>query len=250
MIGRVGQDNFGEILMKNLNEARINTSLMQVDYEKPTGIAAITVDMKGNNSIIVVPGANMQLLPEQVEAVLEKIEPFTILLMQLEIPLETVKYAAAVARQKGAIVILNPAPAAQLIGETLDWIDIIVPNEIEACQLANQLIKEPFDNEGVVNQLVKQGAKSIIITLGDQGAIIVDEKFEIIRIPGFNVQAIDSTAAGDAFIGGLAVALIEGKNLRQAVKFSNAAGALTVTRPGAQSSLPDRNELDQFLGLQ
>ena len=249
MIGRVGCDSFGETLLNNLNVEGIDTSLMQFDKEIPTGIASIMVDKNGQNSIIVVSGANMRLLPDQVEVALEKISQISVMLLQLETPLETIKRAAIIARKHNATVILNPSPVNQLSGEVLNWVDILVPNEIEASQLTNQTLNNLIETEAAAHQLIQRGAKSIVVTLGEKGVLIVNNDSEVIHLEGHRVDPVDSTAAGDAFIGGLAVGLTEGFSLTEASKLGNAAGALTVTRPGAQSSLPNRHEVNEFLSL-
>ncbi len=243
MVGRVGNDSFGPTLIQNLQNNRVDTTHVRTD-ESATGTAIIVVDSSGQNSIVLSPGANGKVTPADVEAV--SFQDADMLLLQLEIPVETVTYAASVARQNGLRVILNPAPARQLPGPLLADVDILVPNESELQLLTNMPVTNVDSAETAARALLAKRVGTVIVTLGSNGALIVTDG-QVQHIPSFKVNVVDTTAAGDAFIGGLAAALLNGKTLEEAVRYGNASGALAATKFGAQPSLPTQDEVEQLL---
>jgi ribokinase len=245
-VARVGDDIFGEQALKNFKEDGINTDFIIKDKEAPSGIAEIFVSEDGENSIAVALGANLNLSVYDVIAAKEAILSSDILLMQLEIPLKTVQYAAKLAFDNGIRVILNPAPGQPLPIEILKTISILTPNETEAAMLTGIKIEDEGAAEDAGRILMSKGVNKVIITIGKKGALILDSSGSEL-VGGFKVHAIDTTAAGDIFNGALAVALAEKKNIWEAVKFGNAAAALSVTRLGAQPSAPKRKDILEFL---
>jgi ribokinase len=250
MIGRIGSDAFGETLLNNLRNEGVDASFMQVDKDASSGIALITVDKSGQNSIVVVSGANMRLLPDVMEYTLDKIEQISVLLLQLESPLECVERAARIARNRGAKVILNPSPVGRLPKEFLRLVDILVPNDIEASQISNLPVNNIEEAEIAARRLIEMGVGGVVVTLGRQGALVVRKDLEAKHLRSHPVEVVDTTAAGDAFIGGLGVGLGEGLTLLDAARLGNAAAGLTVTRMGAQPSLPHRKEVNNLLGME
>lgn len=247
MIGQVGNDPFGPILIESLAQANVDTSGVQVSAAS-TGTAAILVLPTGENVIIISPGANGKLTPDAVVGRLDAIESGSILLTQLEVPLATTKLCLRVARERRAITILDPAPAQALPSELLAFVDFLTPNQTEAALLlgSDREIESYSDAEAAAQELLKRGPSTVILKLGSLGAVVATRDAAY-RVPGFAVTAVDSTAAGDTFNGALAVALAESRSLEEAVRFANAAGAISVTRHGAQSSIPRRAEVDDFL---
>lgn len=241
-ISKVGNDVFGNQASQSFEEEGIDVSGLLSDNNTPSGVALITVDDFGENSIVVASGANANLTPNDVEKYLEKIPNVGILLMQLEIPMETVKFAAQYASSHGIKVILNPAPANPLIPDLFRMIDIITPNSNEAEMLTGIAVNDVDTARKAAELLHKQGVKNVIITLGKIGAVLLQEG-EFYVIPATKVEAVDTTAAGDVFNGALALAIAEDKDLLSAVRFACQAASITVTRMGAQSSIPYRNEL-------
>lgn len=247
MIGRVGADNFGAELIKNLQNFGVQTENIVIDENVISGVAIITVDQKAENHIIVIPGANGKFNQEDINRLYPLLPQAKLLLLQLEIPLNTVILAAKAAHNANITVILDPAPAqTNLPDELYRLIDIITPNEIEASQLVGFTVNEPETAAKAANILLQKGVRCAIIKLGAKG-VFCATKEESFYIPAFSVNAVDTVAAGDAFNGGLAAALFEGKTLREAVVWGAAAGALATTKLGAQSSFPDRITLDKFV---
>ncbi|MBC7232229.1 MAG: ribokinase [Chloroflexi bacterium] len=251
LVARVGQDVFGERALAGFRQEGIATQYITVDPEAASGVALIFVDRSGENSIAVAPGANARLTPQDVQRAQKAIEAADVLLLQLETPLETVRQAAEIARHAGVRVVLNPAPAPPqpLPADLLALVDVLTPNEGEASLLAGRQIAQATtltDAEAAARCLIEQGVKVVIVTLGARGALIVTSDFQQL-VPGFAVDVVDTTAAGDAFNGGLAVALAEGQTLADAVRFANACGALAATKMGAQPSLPTAEEVARFL---
>ena len=245
MVGRVGNDSFGPTLIQNLQKNKVDTAHVLTD-DSATGTAIIVVDADGQNSIVLSPGANSKVAPTDLDAV--SFQDVDLLLLQLEIPLETVVHAASVARQNGLRVILNPAPACPLPDSLLADVDILVPNESEL-QLLTELPVIDIDSaEIAAKALLAKGVKTVIVTLGANGALLVTNG-KATHVPGFKVDVIDTTAAGDAFIGGLAAALLKGKSLEEAVRYGNASGALATTKFGAQPSLPTQDEVELLMSL-
>ena len=245
-VARVGDDIFGEQALKGFKEDGINTDFIIKDKDAPSGIAEIFVSEDGENSIAVASGANLNLSVYDVIAAKEVILSSDILLMQLEIPLKTVQYAAKLAYDHGIRVILNPAPGQPLPIEILKTISILTPNEAEAAMLTGIKIDDEGAGEDAGRILISKGVNKVIITIGKKGALILDSSGSEL-VGGFKVHAVDTTAAGDIFNGALAVALAEKKNIWEAVKFGNAAAALSVTKLGAQPSAPKRKEILEFL---
>jgi ribokinase len=245
-VARVGEDIFGEQALKGFKEDGINTDFIVKDKDAPSGIAEIFVAEGGENCTAVASGANLNLSVYDITAAKEAILASDILLMQLEIPLKTVQYAAKFAYDNGVRVILNPAPGQPLPIDLLKTVSILTPNEAEAEMLTGIKIEDEGAAEDAGRILISKGVNKVIITIGKKGALILDSSGSEL-VGGFKVHAIDTTAAGDIFNGALAVALAEKKNIWEAVKFANAAAALSVTRLGAQPSAPNRNDILEFL---
>jgi len=240
----LGGDEFGRLLREGYEREGIDTSLVQTLDETHTGVAFILVDSRGENMISVASGANALFTPERLAALDGIARPPRWVLLQLEIPLETVEAAARWAREHGARVILDPAPAPAggLPGPLLSLVDILTPNEVEATALTGREVRSLEDAEGAARALVEGGAREVIVTLGDRGGVCVSQS-GLWRYSTPKVEAVDSTAAGDCFTGALAVGLAEGMALEKAVEMAAKAASVSVTRLGAQSSLPRRDEL-------
>jgi ribokinase len=247
-IGRVGCDLFGDDTLRNLAGQGIDTSYITRDENAATGTAAIVVDDAAQNCILVVPGANAGLSPQDVRDSAGAIQAARILLCQLEVPIETVLEAFRIARADGVQIILNPAPAAPLPEELYRLTDICVPNETELEQLTGHAAIRLGDVEAAARGLLRRGPATVLATLGARGVLIVMAQ-DVQHIPAIPVDAVDSTGAGDAFIGALGVFLAEGHPLAEAVRWASAAAALSVMRLGAQASFPTRTEVEGlFLG--
>ena len=241
-ITKRGNDLFGNQAVGLLMREGIHTQYIVKDMELPSGVALITVDSAGENSIVVAPGSNGNLLQEDIPPVIFDAGKYEILLLQLEIPMDTVEYCAISAYDRGIKVILNPAPARQLSDNLLVHTWLITPNETEAETITGVSITDITSAERAAGLLQERGVKNVIITLGDAGAFVKSENFTGM-IPGVKVIPVDTTAAGDVFNGALAVAISEGKNIVDAVNFANKAASISVTRMGAQASAPYRNEI-------
>jgi ribokinase len=244
MIGRVGDDIFGEQLRSNLEIAGVDTSSVWRTVGEPTGVALISVETGGQNQIVVAPGANASLRPRDVEAAAEVFRG-GYLLLQLESPVETIKAAAALGRARGMVTVLDPAPARPLSPPLLNDIDLLTPNESEARFLLGQQTSSVSLQEAseIAQRLLGLGPKCVILKLGEKGAWLADGSRSL-HFPARRVEAVDATAAGDTFNGALAVALAEGNPLELAIPFANCAAALSVTRLGAQASIPSRAEVE------
>ncbi len=247
MIGRVGQDQFGDQLKASLSAAGVDVSAVKAVKTQPTGVALIWVDKRGQNSIVVAPGANFVIDAADVNDHRMVYRGARYALFQLEVPLPVVAAGLSVARQMGARTILDPAPAQSLPADMLSNVDILTPNEQEACLLLGRPVERIQANEyrQVAGALRALGVRSVILKLGSRGALYFDGDVEILQ-PVFEVDAVDATAAGDIFNGALAVGLAEGKPMQVAIRFAAAAAAISVTRMGAQSSVPLRSEVDEF----
>lgn len=245
MVGRIGDDIFGQMLLHSLHDAGVGTDYVFKTPGTPTGTALIILDEKAENHIVVVPGANSFCSVEDVTLLEEFIGAAKILMVQLEVPLQTVQCAVRIAREHGVTVMLDPAPAVPLPPDILTNVDIILPNETEASVLTGRQITDLKSAKLAAVDLICRGVKTVIVKLGQRGAVLVQDNF-FEYIAGYEVEAVDTTAAGDAFAGGVAVALAEGSDVRSAVQFANAAGALAVMSFGAQTSMPDRQAVEQF----
>jgi ribokinase len=248
MAGRVGYDLFADHLKASLSASGVDVSFVHATKAAPTGVALIWVDGAGQNSIVVASGANHVMSAADVDAFSLVFKGARFALFQLESPLAAVAAALRLARAQGAKTILDPAPAQPLSPELLADVDILTPNESEAALL----LKEPGAGiapesaHAVAERLLSTGSHAVVLKLGDRGCFYADRSQQF-YVPAFPVAAVDSTAAGDVFNAALAVALTEGRELRDALRFANASAALSTTRAGAQSSVPMRSEVDEFL---
>ncbi|KLW86076.1 MULTISPECIES: ribokinase [Enterobacter] len=248
-IACTGDDDTGERVRKQLAGDNIDIAPVSVVAGESTGVALIFVNAEGENVIGIHAGANAALTTERVEAQRERVANAEALLMQLESPVESVLAAAKIAHENHTTVVLNPAPARVLSDELLALVDIITPNETEAEKLTGIRVENDGDAARAAQALHDKGIGTVIITLGSRG-VWASVNGEGRRVPGFKVKAIDTIAAGDTFNGALVTALLEGKNLDDAIRFAHAAAAIAVTRKGAQPSVPWRKEIDEFLSQQ
>jgi len=243
LVAKTGEDLFGSQAKRLFHSEKLNTDFLFTDPESPSGIALITVDERAENCIVVAPGANARLLRADVDKAAEAIRNAGITLMQLEIPLDSVCYAAEIAFKAGKKVILNPAPAQPLPDELLKMLYLITPNETEAELLTGIPVTDASSAETAARLLLAKGVQVVVVTLGSKGALLVTAE-QCQLIPTFKVKALDTTAAGDCFNGALAVAIAEGADLVSAITFANKAASISVTRMGAQASAPYRDEVD------
>ncbi|MBI2928169.1 MAG: ribokinase [Verrucomicrobia bacterium] len=248
-IARVGRDVFGAQAIAGFRKDRIDVRYVSHDPTNPSGVALIFVANDGENSIAVASGANARLSPADVRRARHAFASASVLLMQLETPLATVEAAAELAAAHGVRVILNPAPAQKLPDALLRRVSILTPNESEAELLTGVRVASDAAAERAARALLRKGPQAVVITLGARGAFVATADSSQL-VPGFRVTPVDTTAAGDVFNGALAVALGEGKSLPDAVRFANAAGALSVTKLGAQPSAPTRGAIERFLARQ
>jgi ribokinase len=248
MIGRVGYDLFADHLKASLAAAGVDVTAVHATKTQATGVALISVDRAGQNSIVVAGGANGELAAADVEAMRPVFRGARLALFQLETPLDTVAGALALARQEGLTTMLDPAPAQPLSPELLAQVDILTPNESEALGLLGRPPARisPAEAIEMAEALRRMGPKTVIVKLGDQGCL-ADDGAAPAHIAGFAVEVRDTTAAGDTFNAALAVSLAEGAPIAHALRFANAAAAISVTRAGAQASAPSRREVDAFL---
>jgi ribokinase len=248
MAGRVGYDLFADHLKASLSAAGVDVSAVHATKAQPTGVALIWVDAAGQNSIVVASGANHEFAAADVESLRRTIRGARLVLFQLETPLDTVAAALALAREEGAATILDPAPAQPLPAAMLEQVDILTPNESEALMLLGRPAARVSldDAPALACALRELGARKVVLKLGDQGCLFDDGERQV-HSPAFAVEVRDSTAAGDTFNAGLAIALAEGRPIEDALRFANAAAAISVTRLGAQASIPTRVEVDAFL---
>jgi ribokinase len=245
-IAKVGRDENGDAMVRHLEESGLSTERLVRDERTPSGVALIMVDKDGKNMIAVAPGSNRNLTEEETLENEDVIAQARVLLIQLEVPLDAAHRALALARQHNVTTILNPAPARQLSENLLSLVDILTPNEVEAGFLTGLTVVDERDAAKPARRLLDAGAKHVIVTLGEKGSLWVTRGHEQF-FPPYPVTPVDSTAAGDAFNGALACALAQGRGMKEALRFANAAGALTVTRKGAQSALPVRGEIEELL---
>ncbi|WP_288479285.1 ribokinase [uncultured Clostridium sp.] len=251
MIGKIGLDDNGKALKRLLEEDEIDTSLIFEDEKNPTGMAMITVDENSDNSIIVISGSNMKINEGEIEKSREKIKNSDILISQFETPEDMTIKAFNIAKENGKITILNPAPAKEIKKELLKVTDIIIPNETEAELLTGIKVNDLDTAKLAGKKLLESGVKFAIITLGEKGAAIINnERAELVK--AFKVNAVDTTAAGDSFIGGLSSKLnindLNFENLIKAVTFGNKVSSIAVQREGAQPSIPTLEEVIKVYG--
>ena len=260
MVGRVGGDSFGPLLIHNLRQNNVDAAHVQIDPQSATGTAIIVVDANGQNSIVLSPGGNGRVGPADLDSIF--FSNYMLLLLQLEIPVEAVAAAARHAKESGLYVLLNPAPARPLPEDLISLPDFLLPNETELSLLTGQPVNDVASAESAARTLLGCGAKNVIVTLGAKGALIVNREMTK-HVPAFSIDVVDSTAAGDAFIGGFAASLMESggsshsqgvppstlkQRLINAVRYGCACGALASTKFGAQPSLPTRAEVESFMG--
>ena len=243
MLGRVGKDNFGDLLLDNLKSNHVDAQLIQRD-DASTGTATIVVDSNGQNSIVLSAGANGKVSSADVNNA--SFLNHKLLLLQLEIPLQTVLSAARRAHENGLRVILNPAPAQPIPAELISLADFIIPNETELSLLTGLSVNDIDSTEQAARKLLEQGAQNVIVTLGSKGALIVTHT-QVTQVNAYPVDVVDTTAAGDAFIGGFATALLQDKSLEESVRYGCACGALATTKFGAQPSLPKKEDVEKFI---
>lgn len=243
---KLGRDMFGEGASKHYESCGLDTSKI-LWSDKPSGVALITVDSKAENSIVVASGANADMTVSDIDSVADIIKSSGILLLQLEIPMDAVVHAAEIAYNAGVQVVLNPAPAAVLPAELLKCVSILIPNETEASAISGIDINNFETAAAAAERLKGMGVREVIITMGSRGSVVCDG--DCTFVPAVKVNAVDTTAAGDTFCGGVCVALSEGKDLLEAVKFATAASSIAVQRPGAQDSIPNRCEVDKLLNI-
>jgi ribokinase len=241
-ISCLGSDTFGKNALEKLKNEGIDTTYIKISDEKPSGVAMINVASSGENSISVAPGANSLLLPEDIEKAGPAFKDADIVLLQLEIPLETVTRTVSLAREYNLKIILNPAPARELDPSLLRMIDIITPNETEASILVSAE-EEVLEQKDLIKKLKELGLETVIITLGEQGVVFSSNGQEG-HVSGNKVEVIDTTAAGDTFNGYLAVALAGGGSLDESIRIANQAASVSVTRLGASTSIPYLGEFN------
>ena len=246
MVGRLGMDSFGDKLMDALVEEGVEIRFIVRDAEVGTGVGSPVIDADGDNSIIIVPRANMRLSAADVDRAASAISDSDVLLLQLEVPIAASQRAAEIAKSSGTKVILNPAPAQDLPDSFLAQVDILTPNQVEAELLSGVEVSDSESAERAARILLDRGVSAVILTLGEGGALLLKDGLTT-RIPAYRVNVVDTTAAGDAFCGALATALARGEALEDAVVFANAAGALAVTVLGAAPSMPTAQQITEFL---
>jgi ribokinase len=247
MVGRVGDDEFGQALIDSLKKAGVDTHNVIVDQSASTGVALIVVDESGNNQIVVVSGANGKVDENDVQRLAQQFQPGDFLLLQFEVPVNVVMAAIATAKEKGVTVIMDPAPVQSDLPERFfALVDVLTPNQVEASQLVGFPVTDAQSAADAAQALVKRGVNLVMVKLGADG-VVVATKDDYFHQPAFAVEAIDTVAAGDAFNGGLAVALVEGMTLAAAGIFASAVAACSVTQQGAQSAMPTQEVVKALL---
>ena len=245
MLGAVGKDSMGDQLIQALKKDGVNVEMVLKKENLPTGVAAIVVEDSGNNAITVAPGANSALTPDDLSGMEKVFEKAKVMLVQLETPIDTVKASLRVARKNNVTTILNPAPATELDDEIFSLVDILTPNETELELLSGMETDSIEKVEAAGKHLLKKGVSKLIVTLGSQGSIHIEKDFVRLH-PAYSVKAVDTTAAGDSFNAALAVSLAKGEPMENAITFATKVGAMTVTKHGAQTSLPLMGEVLEF----
>jgi ribokinase len=243
-IGRVGRDSFGEMLLASLRADGVDTDDLAAVADAPTGAALIVIDRNGQNSIVVAPGANRRLMPADIQALRPALETLDAILMQLEIPIETVVHTIRLAREINVPVILDAGPARQEEPpDEIFRVAVLSPNEAEAGALLGRAIRNLKEAEAAAREMLRRGAGAVVLKLGSNGALLVTGD-ECLHVPAHRVKVVDTTAAGDAFTAALALYRAEGLALPEAVRMANKAGALATTKLGAQPSMPSRAEVE------
>ena len=248
MVGRLGDDLFGNQFLDKFSDEKINTDFVIQDKNNGTGVGMPLIDASGDNSIVIIPRANTALSAENINQGYEAIANSDILLLQLEVPIEASQRAAEIAKENSTIVILNPAPAREIPDTLLDLVDILTPNESETEILSGISATTEKEAKEAARILMDKGVETVILTLGSRGSLLLTATVESF-FPANQVDVVDTTAAGDAFCGALAASLANGSTIEEAVKTGNAAGALAVTKLGAEPSLPKKADLDRFLAI-
>ena len=245
-VAKLGDDIFGRQSLSNFQKVAVQTEYVVQTNEAPSGVALITVDDAGDNVIVVAPGANLKLSPEDVRKAQSAIASSGAVAAQLEVPLETVEFAARLANDAGVPFILDPAPAQKLSPEFLGMVDVLTPNETEAEILTGIEVTDEKSALVAAKDLLERGVKAVVLTMGAKGYLLATKEGAEF-VPSVKVDAVDATAAGDAFTGSLGVGLAKGKTLRDAALFANHVAALSVTKMGAQSSMPDAGQVENFM---
>ena len=246
-VGRVGDDDFGRSLKKSIAAEGVNVDHLMLTEGTSTGTAIVVVDSQGENSIIVSSGANFALTPDDIFGCEELFEKSAVVLLQLEIPLPTVRAAIDLAHRHNTRIILDPTPVPKKFSREMYLVDIISPNAGEAEELTGKKLAEDRVAKQVAMEFIEQGSKSVVVKLGPRGSLVVMSDGHFYHVPPFKVNVVDSTAAGDAFTAGLGVAYTRGLSLREAAVFANAAGALTCTQFGAQPALPTALDVQMLM---
>ncbi|MEF3304080.1 ribokinase [Paenibacillus sp. GYB003] len=245
LIGKVGADRNGDALLQSLAESGVDTGAVLTSSGQPTGIALVTVDREGRNHIVVVPGANGELSSDDIDSRIGMLEQCEIVVLQLEVPLETVAYTLSKAKALGKTTVLNPAPAVRLDDELLRHVDFLIPNERELRTIAGLDDVGGPSIERAARLFAEKGVGALIVTMGEKGCYYADRS-TVKAYPALQVNAVDTTAAGDSFIGGFVAGYLASRDADAAIREAQIAAAITVTRHGAQSSLPTRREVESF----
>ena len=246
MIGKVGEDGFGQTLINSLKNDKVDTTYIQTS-KGATGVALITVDKNAQNSIVVSPGANFEVKEDDIDNNIEAIKNSDIVVLQLETPLNTIKYALNKAKELNKYTILNPAPAVKLDDEIIKNVDLLTPNETELEIISGVSIETEEDIQKAAQIMIEKGVKELIVTLGSKGSLYINKEKSMFK-KAYKVEAVDTTAAGDSYTGALAVALSQDKNIEDAMDFASKVGALSVLKEGAQSSLQTLEDVKNFRG--
>ena len=246
MIGKVGEDGFGQTLINSLKNDKVDTTYIQTS-KGATGVALITVDKNAQNSIVVSPGANFEVKEDDIDNNIEAIKNSDIVVLQLETPLNTIKYALNKAKELNKYTILNPAPAVKLDDEIIKNVDLLTPNETELEIISGVSIETEEDIQKAAQIMIEKGVKELIVTLGSKGSLYINKEKSMFK-KAYKVEAVDTTAAGDSYTGALAVALSQDKGMEEAMDFASKVGALSVLKEGAQSSLPTLEDVENFRG--
>lgn len=246
MIGKVGEDGFGQTLINSLKNDKVDTTYIKTT-KGATGVALITVDKNAQNSIVVSPGANFEVKEEDIDNNIEAIKNSDIVVLQLETPLNTIKYALKKSKELNKYTILNPAPALKLDDEIIKNVDLLTPNETELEIISGVSIETEEDIQKAAQIMIEKGVKELIVTLGSKGSLYINKEKSIFK-KAYKVEAVDTTAAGDSYTAALAVALSKDQSIEEAMDFASKVGALSVLKEGAQSSLPTLEDVENFRG--